>query len=202
MTRYDFYSYSGSPNTQKVAIALSETGLTFQRIGIDITAGDQKTPEFLARNPNNKVPVLVDTASGISYVESGAILLHIADVSGQLAPAALQQKIREWMFFQAAHIGPSMGQLWNYRVFVSEKLPTVIDRFEKESYRLFGVLDQQLAKTRHIAGDEFTLADIMLWPWIRVHDVIGLSLENYPALKGWFDAVGQRPGVQQGLAAA
>lgn len=202
MTPIVLYTYQ-TPNGHKASIMLEETGLPYRVEIVDIEKGDQLDPAFLAMNPNNKIPVIVDTDTGRTVFESGAILFYLAERSGKFLPAdpAARSDVLAWTLFQAAHVGPTLGQLWNYKLFAPEKFPYVIGRFEKEAGRVFRVLDGQLARYAHIAGSDYGIADVMSWPWINAAVTkLGLSLDGTPDLARWFAAIGARPAVQRGLA--
>jgi GST-like protein len=201
MTPLELHTYQ-TPNGHKASIMLEEIGLPYVVHLVDIERGDQKAPGFLAKNPNNKIPVLVDPDAGRTVWESGAILFYLADRAGVLQPSDenARSTVLQWVLFQAAHVGPTLGQYWNYTVFADEKPPSVIARFEGEARRVLGVLDGQLARTEHLAGPEYGIADVMTWPWINaaVHK-LGFTLDARPHLARWFEAIGQRPAVRRGL---
>lgn len=201
MTPIQLYTYQ-TPNGHKASIMLEETGLPYGVHIVDIETGEQKQPAFLALNPNNKIPVIVDPDSGRTVFESGAILFYLAERSGVLKPESPEETSAalQWVLFQAAHIGPTLGQIWNWKIFADEKLPQVIDRFEREAARIFRVLDGQLSRQAFLAGGRYGVADVMTWPWINVAEPkLKLDLSPYPALKRWFDTVSERPAVQRGL---
>jgi GSH-dependent disulfide-bond oxidoreductase len=201
MTPIQLYTYQ-TPNGHKASIMLEETGLPYEAHIVDITAGEQTQPGFLAMNPNNKIPVIVDPARGRTVFESGAILFYLAERSGVLKPASPEEAgaALQWVLFQAAHVGPTLGQIWNWKIFADEKLPQVIDRFEREAGRIFRVLDGQLGRQAFLGGDRYGIADVMTWPWINVAEPkLKLDLTPYPALRRWFDAIAERPAVQRGL---
>lgn len=201
MTPIQLYSYQ-TPNGHKASIMLEETGLPYEVHIVDIEKGDQHRPEFLALNPNNKIPVIVDPDRGRTVVESGAILLYLADRSGVLKPQNETEAglALQWILFQAAHVGPTLGQLWNYKLFAAEKLPQVIARFEREADRVLRVLDGQLQSKPYLAGDRFGVADVMTWPWINVAaSKLGIDLVRYPDIARWFAEIALRPAVRRGL---
>jgi len=202
MTPIELYTYQ-TPNGHKASIMLEEVGLPYSAHLIDIEKGDQTKPDFLALNPNNKIPVIIDWDAGRTIFESGAILHYLARRSGKLQPATAQaaDDTLTWTLFQAAHVGPTLGQLWNYKIFAPEKIPAVIGRFERETARVFRVLDGQLKSHEHIAGDTFGIADVMTWPWINAAvSKIGVSLDDAPYLQRWHATIGRRPAVIRGLA--
>ncbi|WP_407522394.1 glutathione S-transferase family protein [Methylobacterium oryzisoli] len=191
-----------TPNGHKASIMLEETGLPYEVRVVDIARGDQRTPAFRALTPNGKIPVVVDPDRGRTVWESGAILFYLAERAGVLRPAREEERTAalQWMLFQAAHVGPTLGQYWNFAVFAEEKWPAVIARFEREAQRVLGVLDGQLARSDHLAGAEYGLADVMTWPWINAAvGKLGFALDPHPHLARWFAAVGRRPAVQRGL---
>ncbi|MCU0805890.1 MAG: glutathione binding-like protein [Burkholderiales bacterium] len=201
----DLYTWP-TPNGFKVSIALEETGLPYRAIAVDIGAGDQFRPEFLAVSPNNKIPAIVDPdgpdGAPMSLFESGAILVYIAGKTGKLLPASVGDRYRtlEWLMFQMGGVGPMLGQAHHFRIYAPEKIAYAVDRYTKEANRLYGVMDRRLADARYIAGDEYTIADIAIFPWLRSYRNQGVDLEAYPRVKRWFDAVAARPAVQRGLA--
>lgn len=201
MTPIQLYSYQ-TPNGHKASIMLEETGLPYDVHVVDIEKGGQLRPEFLALNPNNKIPVIVDPDRGRTVFESGAILFYLADRSGVLKPRDHTEAglTLQWLLFQAAHVGPTLGQLWNFKVFAAEKLPQVIDRFERETVRVLRVLDGQLGSKPYLVGDRFGIADVMTWPWINAAvSKLGVDISPYPNLARWFAEIGSRPGVQRGV---
>ncbi|TXL71907.1 glutathione S-transferase family protein [Vineibacter terrae] len=201
MTPLQLHTYQ-TPNGHKAAIMLEETGLPYRVHVVDIEAGAQHHPEFLALNPNNKIPVIVDPDRGRVVVESGAILFYLAERAGVLVPASEDERLAtlQWTLFQAAHVGPSLGQLWNFKIFATDKIPTVIERFERESRRVLGVLNGALAARSHLAGS-YGIADVMTWPWIHAAVTrIGLTLDAVPHLARWHAEVAARPAVQRGIA--
>ena len=199
MTPIDLYVW-GTPNGQKASIMLEEVGLPYTVHPVDITKGGSQTPEYLEMNPNGKIPVVVDHDAGRTVVESGAILLYLAEKSGKLQPRPGDETMT-WLFFQAAHVGPMLGQLGFFKVFASEKIPFAIDRFERESRRVLQVLDTRLARSAYLAGPDYGIADIMTWPWIRSAQMrLGFELAEMGSLARWFADIAARPAVQRGLA--
>jgi GST-like protein len=196
------YTYP-TPNGRKASIMLEETGLPYTVQVVDIERGDQRQPEFLALNPNNKIPVIVDPERGRTVFESGAILFYLAERSGVLQPATDAERgtTLQWVLFQAAHVGPTLGQVWNWKIFADETLPPVIARFEREADRVLRVLDGRLAGNVYLAGDRYGIADVMTWPWIQVVEpALKLDLAPYRHLRRWFDTIAARPAVQHGAA--
>jgi GST-like protein len=197
----DFYT-AGTPNGYKVAIMLEECGLAFTPHYLDLAALEQKRTDFLAINPNGRIPAIVDRdASDFPVFESGAILVYLADKTGQfLSSDPLERSVvTQWLMWQMAGLGPMTGQLNVFRHYFPEKLPAAIERYERECYRLYGVLDRQLAERRFVAGEDYSIADIAAWPWILSHGWAGLSLVDYPSLQRWYEEIGDRRAVKAGL---
>ncbi|MGA0610692.1 glutathione binding-like protein [Caldimonas sp. KR1-144] len=201
----EVYSWA-TPNGHKVHIMLEECGLAYRVIPIDIGAGDQFEHAFLAISPNNKIPAIVDPegpdGQPISLFESGAILLYLAGKTGKLLPSDVRGKyeVLQWLMFQVGSIGPMLGQNHHFRIYAPEKLPYAIDRYTNEARRLYGVMNTQLAKHRYIAGHEYSIADIAIFPWLRSWKNQGIDWADYPHLKGWFDELSSRPAVTRGVA--
>ncbi|MBS0445035.1 MAG: glutathione S-transferase N-terminal domain-containing protein [Proteobacteria bacterium] len=200
----EVYSWA-TPNGHKVHIMLEECGLPYRVHAIDIGAGDQFAPEFLAISPNNKIPAVVDPdgpdGRPISLFESGAILLYLAGKTGRFLPATTAGKYEtlEWLMFQMGGVGPMLGQAHHFRIYAPEKIAYAIDRYTNEAKRLYGVIDKRLAKSKYVAGPEYTIADIAIFPWLRSWKNQGIVLSDYPHLKGWFDEIAARPAVQRGV---
>jgi len=200
----EVYSWA-TPNGHKVHIMLEECGLAYRAIPVNIGAGEQFTPEFLAISPNNKIPAIVDPdgpdGAPISVFESGAILLYLAAKTGRFLPVDVRGRYAtlEWLMFQMGSIGPLLGQAHHFRQYAPEKIPYAIDRYTNEAKRLYGVLDTRVAKTRYVAGHEYTIADIAIFPWLRSWKNQGIDWNDYPHLKGWFDEIAGRPAVQRGV---
>ena len=201
----DVYSWA-TPNGHKVHIMLEECGLPYRAHPVNIGAGDQFKPEFLAISPNNKIPAIVDPdgpdGEPISLFESGAILLYLAGKTGRFLPSTVRGRyeVLEWLMFQMGGVGPMLGQAHHFRIYAPEKLPYAIDRYTNEAKRLYGVMDRRLAKSKYIAGPEYTIADIAIFPWLRSWKNQGIDWADYPHLKGWFDEIAARPAVQRGVA--
>jgi len=196
----DLYTFS-TPNGRKVSIMLEEVGLPYTVHSIDIRQNQQFSPEFVAINPNNKIPAIVDQDTGITVFESGAILIYLAEKAGKLLPSETKAKFQvlQWLMFQMGGVGPMFGQLNHFRRFAPEKIPYAINRYEQETLRLYGVMNQQLAKEAYIAGD-YSIADIAIYPWVAIYEFQGLTLDPYPHLKNWCDRMTSRPAVQKGMA--
>ena len=193
-----FYT-AATPNCYKVSVALEEMGLAYDVVKIDLANGEQKRPEFLRVSPNGRVPALVD--DGFAVFESGAILVWLAEKTGQLLPADAQGRnlVMQWLMFQMGGIGPMMGQANVFYRYWPEKIPAVIVRYQSEVRRLFGVLDQQLAKTEFLAG-AYSIADIANWTWVRTASWSGVDTEGLPNLERWTVAIAARPAAQRGIA--
>ena len=195
----------GTPNGRKVSIALEETGLPYTVVPIDITRDEQFSETFLALNPNNKIPVIVDPdgpdGKPITVIESGAILLYLAGKSGKLLPSDLRARFEviQWLMFQMGSVGPMLGQAHHFLRFAPELIPYAIERYSKEAARIYAVLNTRLSDRDWLGGREYSIADIATYPWIARHDWQSIDLKRYPALKRWFDAMGARPAVQQGM---
>lgn len=196
----DLYT-SPTPNGYKISIALEELGLPYTVHAIDLGAKDQKKPEFLAMNPNGRIPVIVDREAGdFPVFESGAILLYLAEKTGKLLPS--EPKARsiavQWLMFQMGGVGPMMGQANVFFRYFPEKIQPAIDRYQNESRRLFEVLDTRLGQAEYLAGD-YSIADIATWPWVRIHDWAGVSADGLPNLARWLEAIAARPATARGM---
>ena len=200
----EVYSWA-TPNGHKVHVMLEECGLAYRAIPVDIGAGDQFKAEFLAISPNNKIPAIVDPdgpdGKPISLFESGAILMYLAGKTGKFLPADLRGRYRtlEWLMFQMGGVGPMLGQTHHFRMYAPEKIPYAIDRYSNETRRLYGVMDKRLQASRFIATDEYTIADIAIFPWLRSWQNQGIDWTDFPTLKAWFDGIAARPAVQRGV---
>jgi len=203
---YDIYNWPTS-NGRKVNIAIEELEVEYKIHPIAIGKDDQFTAEFTALNPNQKIPAVIDQdgPGGKPYVmfESGAILMYLAEKHGKLMPTdmAKRYEVIQWLMFQMGGIGPNFGQTHHFRRAAPEKVPYAIDRFTKEARRLWGVLDGRLASNEWLAAGEFSIADIAVFPWTMRYEWQGVSLDEFPNAKRWYEAVDARSGVQRGLAA-
>lgn len=196
----DLYTFA-TPNGRKASIMLEEVNLSYNVHKIDITKGEQFTPEYVAINPNSKIPAIIDRESGITVFESGAILIYLAEKTGQFLPTDPKSRYQAiaWLMFQMASVGPMFGQLNHFKHFAKEKIPYAIERYEKETLRLYGVLDKQLEKNEFICGDNYSIADIATYPWVAAYEFMGLTLDEHSNLKRWVETVQQRPAVQRGM---
>lgn len=204
----DVYTWP-TPNGQKIHIMLEECGLAYNVHPIHIGKGEQFTPEFLKISPNNKIPAIVDDdgpgGKPISMMDSGAILIYLANKTGKFMPRVADDpegyyKAMEWLMFQMGHIGPMLGQTHHFRTYAPEKIAYAIDRYTNEAKRLYGVVDKRLSHSAYLGGDDYTIADIATFPWLRNPEGQGQNLEDFPHLKRWFDAIAARPAVIRGVA--
>lgn len=201
----EVYSWP-TPNGHKVHIMLEECGLPYRVIPMDIGAGAQFEPAFLAISPNNKIPAIQDSEGPdgrpISLFESGAILLYLAGKTGRFLPAdtAGKYEVLQWLMFQMGSVGPMLGQAHHFRIYAPEKIAYAIERYSKEAQRLYGVIDKRLAMSRYIGGPAYSIADMAIFPWLRSWKNQGVQMSDYPHLKGWFDEIAARPAVQRGVA--
>lgn len=196
----DLYT-APTPNGHKASIMLEELELPYRLNEIKLASGDQRTPEFLAINPNGRIPAIVDRGNDDFVVfESGAILLYLAERTGKLLGTTAKGRSRaiQWLMLQMSGVGPMMGQTFVFEQYFPEKLPSVIARFRNESLRLLHVLDARLAHAEYLAGD-YSVADIATWPWARLHERIGLDVATMPHLQRWLGVVGARPAVKRGI---
>ena len=199
------YTWS-TPNGRKASIALEELGLPYRVVPVDITRKEQFAPEFLVLNPNHRIPVIVDPdgpdGAPITVIESGAILLYLADKTGRLLPDTPRARCEaiQWLMFQMGNLGPMLGQAHHFLRFAPEVIPYAIDRYSKETVRLYGVLDTRLAQGPWLAGADYSVSDIATFPWIARHDWQGIDLARYPQVKRWYETMQARPAVQRGMA--
>lgn len=201
----DVYSWA-TPNGHKVHILLEELGLPYRVHAVDIGAGDQFKPDFLSISPNNKIPAIVDAdgpdGKPISLFESGAILIYLAGKSGKFLGHTDREKFNtlQWLMFQMGAVGPMLGQTHHFRIYAPEKIEYAVNRYTNEAKRIYGVIDKQLSQHPYLAGNEYTIADIATFPWIRSWKNQGIELSDFPHLKAWFDTISERPAVQRGVA--
>ena len=194
----DFYTWT-TPNGRKVSIMLEEIGVPYNAISINIGQGEQHTVEFLKISPNNKIPVIVDHDNGMSLMESGAILMYLAEKTGQLMPSSREAKwqVIEWLMMQMGSVGPMLGQTHHFSFYNPGKSPYAEERYLKENARIYGVLDKRLGEGQYLAGD-YSIADIATWPWIARHPRQQMNLFEYPNLLRWYLEIAARPAVQRG----
>ena len=203
----DLY-YWTTPNGHKITIFLEETGLPYRIVPVNISKGEQFRPEFLAISPNNRMPAIVDHSpkdggDPLSVFESGAILVYLADKTGQYLPNGLRDRIVviEWLFWQMAGLGPMAGQNHHFSQYAPEKIPYAIERYMKETNRLYGVLNKRLADRQFVA-DRYSIADMAIYPWVVPYERQGQKLEDFPHLKRWFEAIRDRTAVKRAYAKA
>jgi len=192
---------TGTPNGHKASVTLEELGLDYEVFRINLSAGEQKTPAFLALNPNGRIPVIRDTGNDDFVVfESGAIMVYLAEMTGQLLPKDPKgrSRVMQWLMFQMAGIGPMMGQANVFYRYFPEKIEPAIQRYQNESRRLFEVLDTALADSEWLA-DDFSIADIANWCWVRTYRWSGVSRDGLDHLDRWLDQMKARPGCQKGI---
>ena len=199
--------YWPTPNGHKITIFLEEAGVPYRISPVNIGKGEQFRPEFLAISPNNRMPAIVDEAprdggEPLSVFESGAILLYLAEKTGKFLPEDTRGRIGvlEWLFWQVGGLGPMAGQNHHFGRYAPQKIPYAIDRYVKETNRLYGVLDRQLAREPFLAG-EYSIADMAAYPWIAPHEEQGQNLKDFPNVERWFEAIAARPAVRRAYAA-
>jgi GST-like protein len=204
----DLY-YWPTPNGHKITMFLEEAGLGYRVIPVNIRAGDQFKPEFLKISPNNKMPAIVDHApsdggDAVPVFESGAILVYLSEKTGKLLPKDLRGRktALEWLFWQVGGLGPMAGQNHHFSNYAPEKIPYAIDRYVKETNRLYGVLDRRLDGREFIVGDVYTIADIAAYPWIVSWKTQQQNLDDFPSIKRWFDRISSRPATVKAYAKA
>jgi len=200
----DLYNWP-TPNGHKIHIMLEETGLKYRVHAVNIRAGDQFKPAFLKISPNNRIPALIDHdgpgGKPISLFESGAILLYLASKSGKFLPLDMHARWAcvQWLMWQMGGIGPMFGQANHFRQYAVEKIPYAIERYTNEANRLTHILDKRVSEVPYLAGDEYSIADMAVFPWMRNADKRGINMADYPHAQRWFDAINSRPAVQRAL---
>ena len=200
----DLYTWP-TPNGHKIHIMLEETGIPYNVIPVDIGAGDQFEPDFLKISPNNKMPALVDPdgpdGKPISIFESGAVLLYLAEKSGRFMPTEARARFDtlQWLMFQMGGIGPMLGQAHHFRIYAEDKAPYATERYTREANRLYGVLERQLEGHDWVAADQYTIADMAIFPWLRSAENQGVDWAAYPNVKAWFDTIAARPAVERAV---
>ena len=199
--------YWPTPNGWKISIMLEECALPYTLRPVNIGKGEQFTSDFLSISPNNRMPAIVDHAPAgggapIAVFESGAILQYLAEKTGQFLPAALRERyqVLQWLMWQMGGLGPMAGQNGHFLLYAPEKLPYAIERYGKEVDRLYGVLDAQLARTgAHVAGVDYSIADMAIFPWVRTHKAQQVDLKEFSHVRRWYNAMFERPAVKRGL---
>lgn len=194
----DLYTWT-TPNGRKVSIMLEELGLPYNAIAIDITEGQQLSPEFLKISPNNKIPAIVDHDNGRAMMESGAIMLYLGEKTGKFIPRSETGRwtMMEWLMMQMGSVGPMLGQTHHFLKFNPGKAPYAEQRYLDENKRIYGVLDRRLAHHEYLA-DEYSIADIAAWPWISRFEWQQMDMSDYPNLRRWYLAIAERPAVVRG----
>ena len=194
----DLYTWT-TPNGRKVSILLEELGIPYTVHAVDIGKDEQFQPDFLKISPNNRIPAIIDQKTGFHLMESGAILLYLAEKAGKLLPKETEPRYRtiEWLMWQMGGIGPMLGQVHHFVKFNKDKAPYAEERYLKEAHRLYGVLDRRLSGREYVA-DAYSVADISIWPWISRFEWQTVDLGQYPNVKRWYVAIAQRPAVQKG----
>ncbi len=195
----DLYTWF-TPNGRKVSIMLEECGLDYTTHAVNIGKDEQFAPDFLKISPNNKIPAIVDRDNGKSVMESGAILMYLADKTGKLWPQDPDGKwsTMEWLMFQMGGVGPMFGQCHHYTKYNPGKAPYAEERYLNETKRLYGVMNKKLGQTAYLAGDEYTIADIAVWPWTARHDWQTVDLNDFPNVKRWYLEILDRPATRAG----
>ncbi|MDY0873617.1 glutathione S-transferase N-terminal domain-containing protein [Dongia rigui] len=200
----DLYSWA-TPNGHKAHIMLEETGLPYRLHKVDIGKGEQFRPEFLAINPNNKIPAIVDQdgpgGKPITLFESGAILIYLAEKTGKFLPADKRRRydVLQWLMFQMGSIGPMYGQAWHFRSVAPERIPYAVDRYTNEVTRLLRVMEQRFKESPYLGDKEFSIADIAAWPWVKGSEKYGQDMRDFPNVTRWIATIAERPAVQRGL---
>lgn len=196
-----------TPNGHKIHIMLRECALEFEMHPIDIGKGEQFDPAFLKISPNNRIPAIVDEegpgGKPLSLFESGAILIYLADKTGKFLPGmdrpADRYRVLEWLMFQMGGVGPMLGQNHHFRVYAPDKIQYAIDRYTNEAARLYGVIDRRLENSKYLGGDDYSIADMATFPWLRGHERQGQDLNDTPHLKKWFEDIEARPAVAEAV---
>ena len=199
--------YWPTPNGHKITLFLEEAGLDYRIHPVDISAGDQFKPDFLAFSPNNRMPAIIDTApadggEAVTVFESGAILLYLAEKTGLFLPTDLRGRktVTEWLFWQMGGLGPMAGQNHHFGIYATEKIPYAINRYVNETNRLYGVLDRRLADSTFVAGEQYSIADMACYPWIVPWKNQQQNLDDFPHVRRWFEAIAQRPATVRAYA--
>ena len=196
----DLYTYP-TPNGRKPAIMLEEVGLSYTVKKVDLSQGEQFSPEFVAINPNSKIPAIIDHETGLTIFESGAILIYLAEKTGKFLPrdyGKARYDVIQWLMFQMGNVGPLFGQLGHFRHSVREKVEYGINRYEKETNRLLGVMEAHLERSAYLAAD-YSIADMATYPWVAIYKHLQVDITPYPNVKRWLEALAERPAVQKGM---
>ena len=197
----DLYTWT-TPNGRKVSIMLEELGIDYAVHAIDISKGEQFAPEFLRVAPNNRIPAIVDPDTGVQMMESGAIMLYLAEKLGQFLPKGDERwPAIEWLMWQMGGVGPMFGQVHHFVKFNAGKSAYAEERYSKEASRLYGVLDKRLEGRDYMAGagrGEYSITDMATWPWVSRYDWQGIDLQEFPNVRDWYVRIAERPAVQRG----
>lgn len=194
----DLYTWT-TPNGRKASIMLEEIGIPYTVHAVDIGKDEQFKPDFLKISPNNRIPAIVDRDTGITLMESGALMIYLADKTGKLLPKSgdARYHVIEWLMWQMGGIGPMLGQVHHFVKYNPGKAPYAEERYSKEAARLYGVLDRRLAD-REFVADDYSIADIAIWPWISRFEWQQVDMKKYPNVKRWYETIARRPAVQRG----
>ena len=202
----DLY-FAPTPNGWKISVMLEEAGLEYKVLPVNIARGEQFTPEFLAISPNNRIPAIVDHApddggAALSVFETGAILLYLAEKSGQFLPADPRGRkaAMEWLFWQVGGLGPMMGQHGHFKLYAPERIEYATNRYYEEVKRLLGVMDKRLADHTYLAGEDYSIADMAAFPWVQTYKAQGIDLPGFGHLSRWYEALKSRPSLRRGMA--
>ncbi len=200
----DLYTWP-TPNGHKISIMLEELGCEYRVHPIDIGNGEQFAPEYVAINPNGKIPAIIDEegpdGAPLTVFESGAILIYLAKKTGSFLPADTRSRTQamEWLMFQVGGLGPMLGQVQHFRRFAPQPVPYAIDRYTREAARLYGVLDRRLGDREFLVDSGYSIADIAAYPWVARHRWQGVTIDDFPNVRRWIEAIGRRPAVQRGM---
>lgn len=200
----DLYTWT-TPNGHKMHIMLEETGLEYQAHPVNIGTGEQFSETFLRISPNNKIPAMIDhdgpEGLPLAMCESGAMLVYLAEKAKRFMPPEMRPRmaVLQWLMFQVAHIGPMLGQAHHFLKYAPKPVPYAQERYAKEANRLYGVINRRLAVSSFLAGNDYTIADIATFPWLRSAPDQGVDMDDYPNVKRWFGRISERPAVQRGL---
>jgi GSH-dependent disulfide-bond oxidoreductase len=194
-----------TPNGKKITIFLEEAELPYNLAPVDITAGEQFDEEFLKISPNNKMPAIVDPegpeGEPISVFESGAILVYLAEKTGRFMPSSPRQRYEalQWLMFQVSSVGPMLGQVHHFRGYAPEEIPYAVDRYTNEATRLYGVMDARLSEVDYFVGNDYSIVDMAIYPWVASHERQGQRMEDYSNLRRWYEEMGERPAVRRAM---
>ena len=196
----DLYTWT-TPNGRKASIMLEEIGLPYTVHAIDISKDEQFAPAFLKIAPNNRIPAIVDTDTGMSLMESGAILIYLADKTGKLLPKSGKERYQviEWLMWQMAGLGPMLGQHGHFKLYAPEPIAYATERYRRETLRLYGVLDRQLSSNPYVAGADYSIADMACFPWIQTYKAQEIDIDEFAGIRRWYDVLKARPGLRRGM---